>query len=318
MTEWSAMMKQPLRVVDVGARYGVHPRWKKLMRELPLDVIAFEPDETECKRLNTISEENVRYLPFALGEKDESAMLHLLVGEASSSIYKPNYDLMNRTHKAGYFEIAKSIPLQTRSLDAVMAEEKIDDIDYLKIDTEGYEIKILNGATTVLKNVFAVELEVWFNRMFEGAPLFRDVDAYMEEKGFVLFDVARSNWSLKRKTGKELGGPRGQLVCGDAIYFRDLATTPEINIFFQRDKFIRCIILLLQYHYYDCALEALEKAISIQALEKNEIQTIESVIRKSGQRWRPEFMGIRHVRRFIRYLDRFFTRFDEGEQLGNW
>jgi hypothetical protein len=72
MKPLKAYSNAPLTLIDIGARAGIHPRWRKLMNHFPVQIIGFEPDEAECAALNAKGEAFVKYLPFAVGEKVES------------------------------------------------------------------------------------------------------------------------------------------------------------------------------------------------------------------------------------------------------
>ncbi len=317
MRELSNLTSQPVQILDIGARAGIHPRWEKLRHEFPVQITGFEADARECAALNERATPGVRFLPCALSSRHEERPFHLLVGEGSSSLFQPNYPFINRTVAEPGYRLLRDLVLPTKPLDAVLSEESIRGIDYIKIDTEGYELEILKGATDTLKGVFAVELEVWFNPVFVGAPLFREVDAFMASQGFTLFDLARSNCFFKRKEGAALGGPKGQLVAGDAIYFRDLAAFPPDSGFFEKDKLVRCLILLMQYAYYDVAMEFTGLAQKHGRVTDAEATTIRTCIKREGRRSMFDFPGKHTLEKLVKRLARWLTKF-EGDYLGNW
>jgi FkbM family methyltransferase len=55
---------------------------------------------------------------------------------------------------------------------------------YLKIDTQGYELEVLRGATAVLGAVVLVEAELSLLPTYEAGPLFEDVVAFLAEHRF--------------------------------------------------------------------------------------------------------------------------------------
>ncbi len=307
----------PLTLIDIGARAGVHPRWLKLIHHFPIQITGFEPDEQECAALNAKADAFVKYLPFAVGEKVEPRTFHLLVAEGSSSLFRPNYTFISRFASERNYAIKREIPIQTNTLDAVLKEAHIDDVDYLKIDTEGFERDILHGATETLNHVFAIEVEVWFNPVFTNAPFFRDIDALLAEKGFVLFDLAKSNY-FKRKVGATLGGPKGQLVAGDAIYFRDIPALSPESRFYDTAKLVRAIVLAMQYCYFDFALEIAQSAYHHRKLSENEFREIEAVISAEGKKhYAVDFRGKHTTEKLVKRLGRLLTKF-EWDYLGNW
>ena len=59
----------------------------------------------------------------------------------------------------------------------------------LKIDTQGFELEVLNGAAELLKKIQGVQLEMSLTPMYEGAPSFQALHDYMSERGFELWGL---------------------------------------------------------------------------------------------------------------------------------
>ena len=49
-----------------------------------------------------------------------------------------------------------------------------------------------------MDNVIGLEIEVEFEQMYIDQPLFNEVDAFVKEKGFSLFDIKRYYWKRKK------------------------------------------------------------------------------------------------------------------------
>jgi hypothetical protein len=105
------------------------------------------------------------------------------------------------------------------------------------------------------------------------------VDALLRELGFQLFDLRHSYW--KRAAGARYGGPKGQLVFGDALYFKtedafgrqlnqiarpsmpvdaDRTEPPEpsaddSSAEARRSKLLRALSICTLYGYFDYAIE---------------------------------------------------------------
>jgi len=74
-------------------------------------------------------------------------------------------------------------------LDDLVEEHCLTAPYLLKVDVQGAELGVLDGAPNVLRNSDAVALEVSLFQFMRGAPEFYEVIAYMKERGFVVYDI---------------------------------------------------------------------------------------------------------------------------------
>jgi FkbM family methyltransferase len=137
--------------IDVGANCGLYTRELARMSER---VHAFEPSHAMASLLRKTSATNVCVHELALSDRDGNAALFIPVGGSGlvhglASI-EPHPGLLE---KEG---IATSV--RTARLDEVVQ----DDVAFVKIDVEGHELSVLNGATDLIERsrpVFLVEAE---------------------------------------------------------------------------------------------------------------------------------------------------------------
>ena len=157
----------------------------------------------------------------------------------------------------------------------ILLIHKIGLIDFIKIDTQGYELPILKGAIKCLDHVIGLEIEVEFVPMYKNQPLFDEVDRFVREKGFELFDIKRYYW--KRGDSKNTGSQKGQLVFGDTLYFK----SPEQVLLMDnnsQEKIVRSICIYLVYGYLDLAQSLLNNANYKGLLEKDIHDTMALVL----------------------------------------
>ncbi len=155
------------------------------------------------------------------------------------------------------------IQLNTDTLDNQVQENHIVDVDFIKLDTEGSELFILQSATNTLNNlVFGLEIEVGFVQMYEKQPLFSEVDSFTRKCGFQLFDLKPYFW--KRATGKDYSNRKGQIIFADALYLREVETYENLvskieDETVRKSKLLRALSICILYGYVDYALEVYDK-----------------------------------------------------------
>jgi FkbM family methyltransferase len=181
-------LERPLVLADVGCRWGIPEGWRE--KGTDLHVYAFDADAEECDRLQADAPEGVTYVPVALGEREQDAQLHITADPACSSLFAPDDEALER-----FPELASSaqvdvqqVSLQT--LDGWASKAGVEAVDAMKLDIQGAELAVLRGAERLLAGVRVIEIEVTFNQMYRGQPLFSEVDGFLREHGFVLWRLA--------------------------------------------------------------------------------------------------------------------------------
>src|SRR5690606_5024790 len=75
-----------------------------------------------------------------------------------------------------------------RRLDGVAGEFlRPGDRVYLKIDTQGFEREVLEGATGIMESVVALQVELSFRELYAGETLAAEMMAMIGKLGFQLF-----------------------------------------------------------------------------------------------------------------------------------
>ncbi|MCR2745230.1 FkbM family methyltransferase [Limnobacter parvus] len=203
-------MTKPYRLIDIGCRWGFAERF--LQTDQLVEIYGFDPDEVECNRLRDhYSDPRVTLIPQALAGQAGNRTLHLTQEPACSSLLLPdplltqNLPALSCARKVGEQQIVVT------TLDLWAQSTGTQAADFLKLDTQGTELEILQGGAHLLQTVAAVELEVEFNPIYLGQPLYQDVAQYLYGQGFVL-------WRLENMVHySELPQP-GPLLGQDFIY----------------------------------------------------------------------------------------------------
>ena len=77
------------------------------------------------------------------------------------------------------------------TLDRFCSEEKIDDIDILKIDVQGYEVGVLRGASSILNKTRCCTVEVSLFDFYEQTSSLLQVEKAMQHAGHSLWDISK-------------------------------------------------------------------------------------------------------------------------------
>jgi FkbM family methyltransferase len=247
-----------------------------------LRVIGFEPDPHEFAQLKEAgSDPSMTILPTALHNTSATLPLYIARDRGLTSIFRPNRAFVDQFPEAARFDTTDVQQIAAQPLDRVLDEHGIATVDFIKVDTQGSELQILQGATRTLDTgVFGVEVEAEFNPVYRDQPLFADVDAFLRDRGFQLFDLRPCYW--KRSAGVALGGPKGQIIWADALYFKSDETLRNGNgdtSDAARARAIKAIAISLLYGYADYAL-ALARTFSA-TLAPDDVALIERRLRES-------------------------------------
>ena len=260
----------PIVIVDVGARWGFNPEWKAFGEAL--QVFCFEPDEEECKRLNAASSPNVRYIPAALGIRDEEATLYEARLAASTGLYKSNMNYLSRLLNRDNAEVVKEHRIGVTTLDAALARFGVTKIDFIKLDVEGAELDVLMGAESFMHSVklLGILSEIRFHEEINGSPVFSELDAYLRKFGYRLYNMRFTHQSRRALPYPGLADNRapdgkkiyaytthGQIMDGDALYFRDLLMPANSGIALSTSpvQVLKAAAFFEVYCLNDCAAE---------------------------------------------------------------
>jgi len=277
-----SLSKKPIILVDVGASGGLMANFMILKKNLK--TVGFEPDAAAYSRLAGLNRSEAVILNQALFNKDGPIDFYINKNPVTSSLLKPDKDFLSLFPNAEAFDPVKTVGLNATTLDTALKSNGIQDADFIKLDTQGSELFILEGSRRTLSGCFGLEIEVEFCPVYQDQPLFCDVDAFLRKQGYVLFDLRPVYW--KRAIGLEYGKPKGQLAWADALYFKDTKRFHEsLRANDDSDKFqktLKAVLTLAVYGYLDYALEITEglKA-SVQDVEiKDNIQILERALKK--------------------------------------
>lgn len=230
-----------------------------------LKIYGFEPDVQNCKQMNEdIQSRKISWLeqhfPIGLSNEVGTTKLYVTNFPGCSSLYPPNEKYMERFEGyANLIKLSLEIPIKVTTLDHFCQTENIQEIDFIQLDVQGAELKILQGANSILKNVLGVLTEVSFIEVYKNQPLFSDIDVLMRKNGFSFVDLIVTRGKARRTISPIVSKERqGSLIWADAIYFRDLIGHNVDYSLKTPDKIFKLACLADMLDFSDLAIEMLE------------------------------------------------------------
>jgi FkbM family methyltransferase len=125
--------------------------------------------------------------PMALAETDGTTTFHHYSKSAMSSLLQPAEHMRSAVPSA---EVVKRYEVRLARLDKVLPELWPERPDFaLKIDTQGSEQRVLEGAQGVLAQAKLIQLEVSIGQLYDGQPSYHEIDNFMRDLDFELIDL---------------------------------------------------------------------------------------------------------------------------------
>jgi FkbM family methyltransferase len=197
-------------VFDVGANSG---QFAQQIRAAGFKgrIVSFEPLSSAHQQLSATAANDSLWSVHercALGDRNGAAELHIAGNSVSSSILT-----MTTTHSAAapgsaYIGQEKTSLL---TFDSIAHQYLAGSRNpFLKIDTQGFEWRVLSGASETLPTIKGVLCELSLVVLYEGQHLWRDMVDRLEGDGFVL-------WGLQPGFMDQ----HGRNLQTDAIFFRE-------------------------------------------------------------------------------------------------
>ena len=190
-------------VFDVGANIG---QYAKLLRELGYSgrIVSFEPLSSAYSQLKAVSKKEPLWEiapQTAIGNQEGEITINI-AGNSQSSSALPMLDAhLESAPESAYSgsETVKLSRLDTIAKDYIKSETKSI---FLKIDVQGLEKQVLEGATAILPLVKGIKLELSLVPLYEGQVLFKEMIDIIEKLGYELYGIEPG--FTAEKTGRML------------------------------------------------------------------------------------------------------------------
>ena len=211
-------------------------------------IIGFEIDKRVCDKMNSEASEGIKYYPYALGKANEKKKLYNTQAPMCTSLYKPNEKLISLYNNLDFAYLKNETEIETITLDNFISKNSIDNLDFIKIDTQGSELDIFNGGKNSLKNVVKIICEVEFVPIYEDQPLFGDVNKFLNENGFMFNKfLGLSGRALKPLILNKDLNKASQHMWSDAVFIKNIEVIQNLS----DDKLLKLCILSAAYFSMD-------------------------------------------------------------------
>ena len=181
----------PKTILDVGANIG---QYGLELRSLGFRgmIHSFEPFLPAFSSLQKVATQSRPHdawqcYNYGLGDKESEEVMHVSRMSPFNSLREP---LPQSVKLHAGIVSTDTVPIKVKTLDAIWPQlDCADKPVLLKIDTQGYELPILQGGKTILPMISAIQLEVSFTPLYRGQPCIEELVPFMRGQGFVVYGL---------------------------------------------------------------------------------------------------------------------------------
>lgn len=177
-------------LVDIGASGGAPEIWKPIAQHSTY--VGFDPDLREMRRDTGLGYRSAIIVNKAVSPDPKAAEVTFYLTESPycSSTLRPNSNALSKYSFWQLFQTVREARVPATTLDAVLSAESLAQIDWLKIDAQGTDLRLyLSINDKVRRKVLALDTEPGLLDAYHGEDLFVDVHARIRKEGFWLSHV---------------------------------------------------------------------------------------------------------------------------------
>jgi FkbM family methyltransferase len=176
-------------VLDIGANSGQFAQ--KLRHEAGYSrrIVSFEPLSTAFELLKANAKADPAWEVFncAIGDSEGKREINIAGNSYSSSLLNMLPSHLKSAPQSRY--VGKEL-IEIKTLDSLFGDLcKTARNVYMKIDTQGFESKVLHGAERSLSRIDTIELEMSLVPLYDGELLFNEMCVRMSQKGYTLYAI---------------------------------------------------------------------------------------------------------------------------------
>ena len=190
--DWLLLPYNRLKIgIDVGACIG-----ETIDYFSDYDLIyAIEPSPEEFTILKEKYKNDKRIIPIqcAISDKDGEELFNCYENGRFSSLLDFNkkgefYNFCEKNVES-FDNLKDRVKVNTFRLDTLIDKYNIDHIDYLKIDTQGTDLKVVQSLGKYLEKVDTIQMEVQLKELYQGSSPKEETIEYMNQNNFQLINT---------------------------------------------------------------------------------------------------------------------------------
>jgi FkbM family methyltransferase len=175
-------------LIDIGANRGQYALSRRASGYKG-EILSFEPLSTAHATLLALARNDPHWTiadRVAVGDRSGEIEINLAQNSASSSVL-PMLDAHLAAAPNSRYIGKETVPL--RRLDDLLLPAVDGRKIFLKLDVQGFEGFVLNGAEQILRKALALQLEMSLLPLYQGEILMPEMCHFLHEKRFALWDL---------------------------------------------------------------------------------------------------------------------------------
>jgi FkbM family methyltransferase len=199
--------KRKITLVDIGAHEGLFTRAINnycgiysgyLIEPLPNHIISLRKKFKDPK---------YKIFEYVVSNQEGTIEFEVNKYDQTSSILRFRREMRELSQVQG--ELVNKLVCQTTTLDKLLSDELLKEIDLIKIDVQGAEHMVLEGAEKTLSKTSMIWIEVSFRELYENSAVFSDIYHDLTKRGFYLMEIESG-----------FRGANGELLQGDTLFLK--------------------------------------------------------------------------------------------------
>jgi FkbM family methyltransferase len=186
-------------ILDIGACEGEESiRYSKIFPNSK--IYCFEPvpknQELILQNIQSHNLNNIELVPCALSDEEGFQKLYVSSGKPNEMGNTNDWDFGNKSSsllppymhivKFPWVSFDKEIIVVIKKLSSFLIERNILIVDFVHLDVQGAELKVLKGAESFINSIKAIWLEVSNIELYKDQPLRSNIEDFMVSNGFFL------------------------------------------------------------------------------------------------------------------------------------